>query len=81
VRSAFVSKRAPVDRLVQIEAIKLFPGWSKVVGAPLALYEQRPWISDLAPEGDLTPEPRNVQRRRFDVTRMPHRKAIFVVLS
>jgi len=81
VRSAFVSKRAPVDRLVQIEAIKLFPGWSKVVGAPLALYEQRPWISDLAPEGDLTPEPRNVQRRRFDVTRMPHRKAICVVLS
>jgi len=81
VRSAFVSKRAPVDRLVQIEAIKLFPGWSKVVGAPLALYEQRPWISDLAPEGDLTPEPRNVQRRRFDVTRMPRRKAIFGVLS
>jgi len=77
VRSAFVSKRAPVDRLVQSEAIKLYPGWSKVVGAPLALYEPRTWISDLAPEGDRTPEPRNVQGRRFDVTQMPHRKAIF----
>jgi len=77
VRSAFVSKRAPVDRLVQSEAIKLYPGWSKVVGAPLALYEPRTWISDLAPEGDRTPEPRNVQGRCFDVTRMPHRKAIF----
>jgi len=67
----------PVDRLVQSEAIKLYPGWSKVVGAPLALYEPRTWISDLAREGDRTPEPRNVQGRCFDVTRMPHRKAIF----
>jgi len=29
------------------------------------------------PREDLTPEPRNVQGRRFDVTQMPHRKAIF----
>jgi hypothetical protein len=67
VRSAFVSKRAPVDRLVQSEAIKLYPGWSKVVGAPLALYEPRTWISDLAPEGG--PDTRTSQRPETSLRR------------